>query len=525
MAKVNNPVMLIVLDGWGHSDDSRHNAILSANTPVWDELWSSCPHALISCSGSDVGLPQEQMGNSEVGHMHMGAGRRIDQDFSRINKAIENGEFEHNRVFLDACARAVATDANVHIMGLLSPGGVHSHENHIIALIELAHAQGAQQILVHAFLDGRDTPPQSAADSLRLLNQHCQALGNAHIASIQGRYYAMDRNQNWERTALAYGLIVDGLAEHSATDPLAALEQAYARGENDEFVAATVIVDATYGRHIVADGDVIIFANFRSDRARQITAALSATDFIEFERVRAPQLGAFVTMTDYGEQFSLPIAYPSFNLPNNLGTVIASRGLRQLRIAETEKYAHVTFFFNGGEERVCAGEDRILVPSPKVATYDLCPEMSANEVTKRLCEAVASGDYDTIICNFANADMVGHTGNFDATVKCIETLDACLGRIVSVARAHATETLITADHGNAEKMRAPTPQNPQGDPHTAHTSNLVPVIYIGRPARIASTGTLADIAPTLLALMALDIPTEMTGKSLLTIDSSAQDAA
>jgi 2,3-bisphosphoglycerate-independent phosphoglycerate mutase len=525
MPKLKNPLMLVVLDGWGFSEENDHNAISSAKTPVWDELWSNHPHTLISCSGPAVGLPAQQMGNSEVGHMHMGAGRVINQDFSRISDAIESGEFYHNGVLLEACAGVASSGHNIHLLGLLSPGGVHSHEAHIIALLDLAHRQHVGQIFVHAFLDGRDTPPRSAEASLALIEAHCRTLGNARIASIVGRYYAMDRNQNWPRTELAYRLIVGAETEHSAPDAGRALADAYARGESDEFVLPTVVVGAGDPRHSVNDGDAILFANFRSDRARQLTSALSADSFDHFSRENPPRLAAFVTMTDYGEQFILPIAYPQFELPNTFGAVVANRGLRQLRIAETEKYAHVTFFFNGGEEQVFAGEERIMIPSPDVATYDQQPEMSAHEVTSRLCEALASQDYDAIICNYANADMVGHTGNFEATVRCIETLDACLGQVIAAARTHGVEVLITADHGNAEKMRAGSLANSNDTAHTAHTTNPVPVIYIGRPAKIASGGTLADIAPTLLALMAVDIPTEMTGTPLVRVNVAAQNVA
>jgi 2,3-bisphosphoglycerate-independent phosphoglycerate mutase len=525
MAKVKHPVMLVVLDGWGHSDETRYNAIRSANTPVWDRLWSDCPHLLIRCAGTDVGLPDRQMGNSEVGHMHIGAGRLIDQDFSRIDKAIANGEFAHNEVLVEACRQAAKSDHAVHILGLASPGGVHSHEDQIVALVDLAHAEGAPAVYVHAFLDGRDTPPKSASATLEKIQRHCATLGIARIASITGRYYAMDRNNNWDRVAPAYEAIVSGTAEFHAADPLAALEMAYARDETDEFVRATVVKDANGSNHAVDDGDVVIFANFRADRARQLTAALTRVRFDEFSRSRLPELGAFVTMTDYGERFDFPIAFPAIDLPNTFGKILADRHFRQLRIAETEKYAHVTFFFNGGEEGVFEGEDRILIPSPDVATYDLKPEMSALEVTGALTDALASSTYDAIICNFANADMVGHTGNFDATVKCVEVLDACIGRLVDAAQKHGVDILITADHGNAEKMRSEVAGDGLDAPHTAHTSNRVPFVYVGRKAEIAADGSLCDIAPTMLSLLSLEIPAEMTGKPLLKIVDSAQDAA
>ncbi len=520
MATVKHPVLLLILDGWGYSEDDRFNAIQAARTPVWDDLWKHAEHTLIRCSGTDVGLPDRQMGNSEVGHMHIGAGRLIDQDFSRIGKAIANGEFLHNEAFRAACTAAAANGGRVHILGLLSPGGVHSHEDHILALVDLARDCGVAEVLVHAFLDGRDMPPQSAAASLERVAAHCAQRGGARIASLVGRYYAMDRNNNWDRIASAYDLVVDGHGEHVAPDAVAGLEAAYARGETDEFVHATVI-GSQHG-HRVADGDAILFANFRADRARQLTSAMTSAEFDGFARARVPRLAAFVTMTDYGEQFDLPVAFPAFELPNTFGAVLAEKGLRQLRIAETEKYAHVTFFFNGGQEQVFAGEDRQLIPSPDVATYDLKPEMSAPEVTDRLVAAIGEERYDAIICNYANADMVGHTGNFEATVACIETLDACLGRTLEAARAHGYDVLITADHGNAEQMRAP---HADDEPHTAHTSNLVPLVYVGRDARIAGDGSLADLAPTMLALMDLEVPAEMSGHSLVKPVPSAQDAA
>ena len=520
MAAVKHPVLLVVLDGWGHTENTHFNAIDAARTPVWDALMAGEPHTLIRCSGASVGLPGGQMGNSEVGHMHIGAGRLIDQDYTRIGKAVADDGLRSNVVLRDACNLAASSGNTVHVLGLLSPGGVHSHEDHIIALIDLAISNGASRVLVHAFLDGRDTPPQSAAASLDKLAAHCAGHEAADIASITGRYYAMDRNGSWDRTATAYRLIVDGEGEFTAETAIAGLEAAYARGETDEFVKTTSL---PAGKSGVAEGDVMLFANFRADRARQLTAALTATDFNAFERKRHPRLAAFVTMTDYGAQFDLPIAFPAFDLPNTFGEAVAKRGLRQLRIAETEKYAHVTFFFNGGEECEFEGEDRVLVPSPDVATYDLKPEMSAVEVTDRLVDAIAAADYDAIVCNYANADMVGHTGNFEATVKCIETLDACLGRVVDAARKAGVEVLITADHGNAEKMRAHDADG--GSPHTAHTSNLVPLVYIGRDAELATDGSLVDLAPTLLELMGLPIPGEMTGRPLVSFRHPARDAA
>jgi 2,3-bisphosphoglycerate-independent phosphoglycerate mutase len=525
MAKVRHPVLLVILDGWGYSETPRFNAIHHAKTPHWDRLWAEAPHGLLRCSGLSVGLPDDQMGNSEVGHMHLGAGRLIYQDFTRINEALRSGEFQHNPALVEACMLAASRGKRLHIMGLLSPGGVHSHEDHLIGLIEMAAAHGVAHIHLHAFLDGRDTPPKSARASLERVSAAFARVGRGGIASLIGRYYAMDRNKAWERTALAHALIVDGHAEFHAADALEGLALAYARGESDEFVKATAIHAANTDPVKVEDGDVIVFANFRADRARQITRAFTASDFNEFPRGRVPALGHFVAMTDYGAQFAgLPVAFPTVELRQTFGELVATAGLRQLRIAETEKYAHVTFFFNGGEETVFAGEDRVLVPSPTVATYDLKPEMSAGEVTDKLVAALQSKQYDAIICNYANADMVGHTGDFDAAVRCIETLDACIGRLVDAARATGTEMLITADHGNAEQMRA-NDSDADGEAHTAHTSNPVPLIYVGRQASVRDGGCLSDIAPTLLALMGLAQPPEMTGTPLVTPADDARHAA
>jgi 2,3-bisphosphoglycerate-independent phosphoglycerate mutase len=510
-----NPVLLVVLDGWGHRQNSEFNAIQQAVTPHWDRLWQECPHTLIRCSGLSVGLPDEQMGNSEVGHMHLGAGRLIYQDLTRISQAIKTGEFFTNPVLTAACNALAASGRALHIMGLLSPGGVHSHEEHFVALLELAARNGVKQVYVHAFLDGRDTPPKSARASLELIEKRCADLKLGRLVSLVGRYLAMDRNQSWERTQLAYELIVNGTAPYRAATPLAALEAAYARGETDEFVQPSVIQSEGLAPVTMQDGDCVVFANFRADRARQITSAMTEGDFKPFERRRWPKLAQFVAMTEYSAQFKLPVAFPTIDVRHTFGELVAAQGLAQLRIAETEKYAHVTFFFNGGEEAPFAGEDRILVPSPAVATYDLQPEMSADEVTDRLCEAITSRRYAAIICNYANADMVGHTGNFPAAVKAIEALDRCLGRVRDACVATATELLITSDHGNAEQMRALDHGTSGAEPHTAHTSNLVPLVYCGRAAEMAANGCLSDIAPTLLSLMGLAQPREMTGSSLV----------
>ncbi|MDP1674547.1 MAG: 2,3-bisphosphoglycerate-independent phosphoglycerate mutase [Burkholderiales bacterium] len=504
------PVLLVILDGFGHREDCDDNAICQARKPHWNFLWKTCPHTIIDASEKWVGLPALQMGNSEVGHMNIGAGRVVYQDYTKIEHAIETGEFAENPV-LDAAIRK-AGDGALHVLGLLSPGGVHSHESQIHALLDLAAAKGAKQVLVHAFLDGRDTPPQSAEASLVALEQKCRALGNARIASICGRYFAMDRDQRWDRVESAYDLIVDGRAQFSAADALAGLKAAYARGETDEFVKATAIVPTGAAPTRITDGDTAVFMNFRSDRARQMTAALTDPAFAGFAPKRVPRLGYYCTLTSYGEDFSnIPAAFGPQQIRNGFGEFLSQQGLRQLRIAETEKYAHVTYFFNGGVETPYPGEDRVLVPSPKVATYDLQPEMSAREVTDRLVEAIQSRRYDAIVCNYANGDMVGHTGNLEAATRAIEVLDECIGRIVDAMRGIGGEVLITADHGNAETMRDTESQQP----HTAHTLNLVPLLYIGRKARIAGGGALQDVAPTLLAMMGLPQPADMTGRPLI----------
>ncbi len=523
MPIAHRPLVLIILDGWGYSDDTEYNAIHSAYKPVWDDLWSLYPHTLIGCSGTDVGLPDRQMGNSEVGHMHIGAGRLVMQDFTRITRAVEDGSFFRNRTLLDSCARAARSGKAVHILGLLSPGGVHSHEDHILAMMELAARARPRDIFLHAFLDGRDRPPKSAAESIQRAQVAFHALGKGRIVSLIGRYYAMDRNQRWARTEAAYRLIADGEAAHRSTDPFIALDRAYGRGETDEFVQATAIVPRGGAPVKVEEGDVLVFMNYRADRARQLTRAFIETDFDRFDREPRARPGEFATLTRYHADFDVPVAFPPERLSRVFGEYIASRGLSQLRIAETEKYAHVTFFFNGGEERVFPREDRILVPSPHVATYDQKPEMSAYGVTDRLVEAIHGGKHDVIICNYANTDMVGHTGNFEAAVKAVEAVDRCLGRVVAAAQQVGGEILITADHGNAEKMREVSTKFQRGQAHTAHTSNRVPFLYIGRQAEMGRSGTLADVAPTMLYLLGLSQPREMTGRSLLRLD--AEDGA
>lgn len=516
MTTTHKPITLIVLDGWGYRKDGPANAIAAAKLPCWHKLWDTCPHTLLSASGTDVGLPPGQMGNSEVGHLHMGAGRLVPQDLRRIDIAIESKEFFQNPVLTQAVATAVHKKSSVHILGLLSPGGVHSHENHIWAMTELTAKAGANFYL-HPILDGRDTPPKSALASLEKLEQKLKILKQGKIASIIGRYYAMDRDKRWNRTEHAYDLLTQGKAEFHATSAVLGLEMAYKRGETDEFVQATTIHDKNEAPIVIKDNDVVIFMNFRADRARQLTRALTAENFSDFPRTVTPHLSAFVTLTEYASDIQASVAYTPFILKNVFGEYIANLHYHQLRIAETEKYAHVTYFFNGGNEKQLANEDRILIPSPKVATYDLQPEMSAIAVTDKLVAAIHSKKYDVIICNYANPDMVGHTGDLAATITAVEMIDQCLERVVIALKKVGGEAVITADHGNAEMMFDPA----TGQPHTAHTTLPVPFIYIGRPATITTEhGVLSAIAPTLLTLMGLPIPVEMTSKSLLKLSNS-----
>lgn len=511
MNKQPRPIALIILDGWGHREETQSNAIALANTPNWDKLWQKYPHGFLDASGHSVGLPAGQMGNSEVGHLTMGAGRILHQDLTRIDMAIEDGSFFTNPVLTKAIDHAVKKQKAIHIMGLLSPGGVHSQEDHIQAVIKLAHQHHATQVYIHAFLDGRDTPPRSAESSLKKLNEYCLKLHCGKIISIIGRYYAMDRDKRWERTQKAYDLLTLGEAAYQAPDVISALHLAYQRDENDEFVKATLIKNPDEQPITIQPDDTVIFMNFRSDRARQLTQSLIDTDFSGFTRKKTLHLHV-VSLTEYDATFNIPVAFPPKPLTHILADEVSQAGLRQLRIAETEKYAHVTFFFNGGIETPYPHEDRILIPSPKVATYDLKPEMHATEMTDQLIEAIEKKSYDLIICNFANADMVGHSGNLPATIKAIEAVDQCLGRIMTALQSVGGEALITADHGNAEIMFDETTQQV----HTAHTQELVPLLYVGRAARIVKPiGMLSDIAPTLLYLLNLPKPTEMTGENLL----------
>lgn len=510
--KHNKPITLIILDGWGHRDETDSNAIAAAKKPNWDLFLKTGTHTLIAGSGKCVGLPDGQMGNSEVGHLNIGAGRIVHQDLTRIDHAIETGDFFKNKVLLDGFEKAKKTNKAVHILGLLSPGGVHSHEKHIHMLVAMLSKLKLPKVYIHAFLDGRDTPPRSALASLEMLDAHCHRMKCGKIVSIVGRYYAMDRDKRWERVEPAYDLITQGKGEFSASTPKKALELAYARGENDEFVKATSIHGEKDKAQTMEDGDVVIFMNFRADRAREITEALISDNFKGFKRNYHPKLGEFICLSEYDAKFKVPVAFLPESHVNILPDYLSKHGMKQLRIAETEKYAHVTFFFNGGEEKPYPNEDRVLIPSSKVATYDLHPEMSAAEVTERLVQEIKANKYDFIVCNFANPDMVGHTGNYAATVKAIEFIDKCLGQIAKAVKETDGEMIITADHGNAEQMfNLKTNQ-----PHTAHTSDPVPFIFLGRKSKIVkNNGKLSDIAPTILYLLNMRKPAEMTGESLL----------
>lgn len=512
--------VLMILDGWGYREESSSNAIQHAKTPVLDNLKANYPNMLIDTSGMAVGLPEGQMGNSEVGHVNLGAGRVVYQDFTRITKSINDGEFVNNHVLCQAVDDAVEQQKAVHVFGLLSPGGVHSHEEHIFAMLELAHQRGIKKLYLHAFLDGRDTPPRSAKASLKKAQQKFTQLfandndGEGQIASIVGRYYAMDRDQRWERVETAYNVMVSGQGLHQYSDAVEALEAAYQRDENDEFVGATAITSATGDKIKVNDGDALIFMNFRADRARQFSRCFTEENFDGFKRLSTPAISNFVMLTQYSADINAPIAFAPAPLNNVMGEWLAKHNKTQLRISETEKYAHVTFFFSGGKEDTFAGEERILIPSPDVATYDLQPEMNSGLLTDKLVAAIESGKYDFIVCNYPNGDMVGHTGSFDAAVKACEAVDSCIGRVVKTLQEHNGECFITADHGNAEQMQDPI----SGQAHTAHTCEPVPLLYVGRKATPAKSGTLSDISPSLLNLMGIEQPEEMTGSILMDLD-------
>jgi len=501
------PVLLLILDGWGDRPATTDNAISLASTPNWDHLVASCPRTNLVTHGEAVGLPEGQMGNSEVGHMNIGAGRIVYQDFTRISKAISSGEFAHNEVLLNAMAHAKSQGGTLHLFGLLSPGGVHSHEAHLFATIELALAQGVPSIAVHVFTDGRDVAPRSALPSIKRLEQYFDQ-PSITIASVSGRYFAMDRDNRWERTHKAWAAICQAQAPHHYPTATDAVETAYARGQDDEFIEPAVIGQGCP----IGPSDAGIFINFRSDRARQLSFALTDPDFDGFDRSGGQRLAHLVTMTQYEKHLNCEIAFEPENRANVLGEVVSRHGKTQLRLAETEKYAHVTYFFNGGQETVFPGEERTLIPSPKVATYDLQPEMSAPAVGQALTEAIETKAYDLIVTNLANPDMVGHTGNLQAAIEAVEAVDQVIGQATRALQAVGGEAIITADHGNAEQMTDPQ----TGQAHTAHTTNLVPLIYLGnRKVSLREGGSLRDIAPTLLDLLEIEAPQEMTGETLL----------
>jgi 2,3-bisphosphoglycerate-independent phosphoglycerate mutase len=502
------PVVLCVLDGWGYREDPADNAVAQGNTPVFDALWQAGPHALLHTSGGDVGLPDGQMGNSEVGHMSLGAGRIVLQDLPMIDKAITAGEFDRNAALQGHIQALKQSGGTCHLMGLLSPGGVHSHQDHIVALARTLTLAGVP-VVVHAFTDGRDVPPKSAREQVARFLKDIEGLSNLRMGTVDGRYYAMDRDKRWERVQRAYEAMVAAKG-NAAPDALTAIDQSYQGDVTDEFILPTVIDGYTGMR----DGDGLLMTNFRADRAREILTALLDPAFKGFERGRPVRFAAATGMVEYSADLNqfLTAIFPPKELTHVLGEVVANAGLKQLRIAETEKYPHVTFFLNGGEEKQYPGEDRILVPSPKVATYDLQPEMSAPEVTDKLVAAIDSGQYDLVVINYANPDMVGHSGILQAAIKAVETVDHCLGRLVEAVRREGGVLLVTADHGNSEMLRDPE----TGGPHTAHTLNAVPAILVNGPKDAGlRDGRLADVAPTLLELMGLPQPQEMTGRSLI----------
>lgn len=506
------PTVLMILDGYGLNDNAKGNAVAEAKTPVMDSLMSQCPFVKGNASGLAVGLPKGQMGNSEVGHLNMGAGRIVYQELTKITKAIEDGDFYENKALLAACDNAKANNSSLHLFGLVSDGGVHSHNEHIYGLLKLAKKQGVEKVYVHCFLDGRDTPPSSGKGYVEALERKMKEIGTGEVATVMGRYYAMDRDNRWDRVEKAYKALVKGEGEMAANGP-ESIKNSYGKGATDEFVLPTVIAKDGAPTALIKDKDSVVFFNFRPDRAREITRAFCDDSFEGFDR--GPRVDTlFVCFTDYDVTIGhKQVAFAKEDITNTLGEYLAKNNKTQARIAETEKYAHVTFFFNGGKEEPNKGEDRILVKSPKVATYDLKPEMSAYEVCEKLTEAIKSGQYDVIITNFANPDMVGHTGVEAAAVKAIETADECVGRSVQALKEAGGQMFICADHGNAEQLI----DNETGGPFTAHTVNPVPFILVNAdPAyRLREGGCLADIAPTLLELMGMEQPKEMTGKSLL----------
>jgi 2,3-bisphosphoglycerate-independent phosphoglycerate mutase len=501
-------VVLVVLDGWGYRAEREGNAIALASTPTWDAIWERHPRTLLEASGLAVGLPEGQMGNSEVGHLNLGAGRVVMQDLVRISESIRDGSFFDNPAFVNACEGAKQRGATVHLMGLIGTGGVHAIDQHLFALIDLCARRGVPRVAIHALLDGRDTMPRSGLGYMREVLE--KARGRADVASLGGRYYGMDRDKRWERTEKWYRAAVDGVGPE-ASDPLAVIQASYERDVTDEFVVPTVIVRNGKPVAPMRDGDVVICFNYRADRMRQIVRAMTQPDFDGFDVKGRPALHV-VQMTQYDRTFTLPVAYPPQSMANIVAEVVSKSGMTMLRTAETEKYAHVTYFFNGGIEVPFAGEERILVPSQKVATYDLAPEMSAPGITDVLCAGIEKGEHDFILCNYANGDMVGHTGSMKATIAACETVDRCLARVMESAQRAGARLLVTADHGNCEMMIDPA----TGGPHTAHTSNPVPFVVVGeeRERPLRPGGALCDVGPTLLAMLGLDRPTEMTGVDL-----------